>query len=845
MLFRYSLAVLVGLAIGRGALKAEDTVPPELETLQPGVRLTVVAEHPDVATPTGIDVDAEGNVWVVSSHTHFRPEDYVGPEHDEVVVIAPEGERRVFYAATDATMDLELGADGWVYLAERDRILRVRDRDGDGVGDQEETLARLETEGDYPHNGLAGLAWHPSGDLLFSLGENYWKEWTLRSGDVALQGTGEGGVFRCGPDGQSLRRIAKGFWNPFGLCAREDGTMFVAENDPGARPPCRLLHLVEGGDYGYQRLYGSAPFHPFVAWNGQLRGTLPMVHSLGEAPCGIVPLGDGVLVSSWTDHRIDFYPLRPAGASFETERIVLAEGGSFFRPTCMVQASPTVFYFSDWVVGSYPIHGKGRVWKLEIDLDQATWLQRREPPPANEAAKLAEQLRRGTQPAAVARLLELAKGDDPFLARAALDALARQVETRSWDQVRSWPTTDRVSFLLAVRKADPRSQVWIERFWEDPAADVRFEVLRWVADEQWEAYLPAVEAMLAEAPENYRLFEATLAAWNTLQGNPRAGVSDPEMLMQRLRDEAAPLRTRAYALRLIDPHHPQLDDALIDDLLPEKDPVMRRELVRTLAGRGTTAAKARLAQIAEDGSWPVAVRGDALAGLASPSPQVTEVLVKLAEHPDRTLREESLRSLRFAELTDSHRERLAAVGEHFPDSADLVTAALQPQTLQEGRPEPAALQAWAKRLKDVAQPVDREAGRRIFYHASVGTCANCHRRQGRGNVVGPDLSAADALGGQQALLQALLQPSRDVAPQYFPRALVTEDGRTFVGILLRDGGGGKEFYRDNEGNERSFETSEIVLRRELDTSMMPDGLFQTMTDREIRDLLAFLQGGDT
>jgi hypothetical protein len=182
MLFRYSLAVLVGLVVGRGALNAEDTVPPELETLQPGVRLTVVAQHPDVATPTVIDIDREGNVWVVSSHTHFRPEDYVGPEHDQVVVIAPGGARRVFYEATDATMDLELGADGWVYLAERDRILRVRDSDGDGVGDQEETLAHLETEGDYPHNGLAGLAWHPRGDLLFSLGENYWKEWTLRSG---------------------------------------------------------------------------------------------------------------------------------------------------------------------------------------------------------------------------------------------------------------------------------------------------------------------------------------------------------------------------------------------------------------------------------------------------------------------------------------------------------------------------------------------------------------------------------------------------------------------------------------------------------------------------------------
>jgi len=270
-----------------------------------------------------------------------------------------------------------------------------------------------------------------------------------------------------------------------------------------------------------------------------------------------------------------------------------------------------------------------------------------------------------------------------------------------------------------------------------------------------------------------------------LQGNPRAGVADPAMLMERLRDEEASPRTRGYALRLIDPHHPQLDDALIDRLLAFDDPSLRRELVRTLAGRGTAGAKARLLQIAEDASWPVTVRGDALAGLASPSPKLAAGLVALAEAPERTLREESLRSLRFAELTELQRQRVAEVARRHPRSADLVTAVLQPESLRQGRPEADALKSWAKRLQDVTEPVDREAGRRIFHHASVGTCANCHRRQGRGSVVGPDLSAASALGGQDALLQALLQPSRNVAPQYFPRALVTEDGRTFVGILLR------------------------------------------------------------
>ena len=255
---------------------------PELKAEQAGVELTLVAEHPDVVTPTGIDVDENGVIWVVASHTHFRPGDYPGPKHDQVLVFQPDGQHSVFYDKTDASMDLELGPDNWVYLAQRDRILRVRDADGDGQGDAEETIASLETEADYPHNGLSGLAWANNGDLIFALGENYAKPWKLIGTDGAsVEGSGEGGIFRCRPDGGSLRRIAKGFWNPFGVCVRRDGTMFAAENDPGSRPPCRLLHLVEGGDYGYKRRYGNASYHPFVCWNGELTGTLPMLHAVG------------------------------------------------------------------------------------------------------------------------------------------------------------------------------------------------------------------------------------------------------------------------------------------------------------------------------------------------------------------------------------------------------------------------------------------------------------------------------------------------------------------------------------------------------------------------------------
>ena len=72
-------------------------LPPEIQILQPGVKLTLLVEHPDLATPTGLDVDAQGNLWTVSCHTHFRPAGYAGPIHDEILVFDKHGRnRRVF-----------------------------------------------------------------------------------------------------------------------------------------------------------------------------------------------------------------------------------------------------------------------------------------------------------------------------------------------------------------------------------------------------------------------------------------------------------------------------------------------------------------------------------------------------------------------------------------------------------------------------------------------------------------------------------------------------------------------------------------------------------------------------
>lgn len=764
---------------------------PQIETLKPGVKMTLIAEHPALVTPTGIDVDDKGRIWLAACHTHFRPEGYEGPLHDEILVFDADGKnRRVFYNKTDATMHVEVGPDGWIYLAERDRVLRVKDSDGDGTGDTEENLATLDTVADYPHNGLSGMAWHPDGGLVFSLGENFGKDWTLTGTDGAkVSGRGEGGVFRCTADGKGLRRIARGFWNPFGLLVRADGEIFAAENDPGSRPPCRLLHVVEGADYGFQWVYGSAPVHPFVAWNGELRGTLGMVHPSGEGPCAVVELGGGVMIPSWSDHSIDYFPLTRKGAGYTSERIPLVKGSDFFRPVCMAPGPDGAFYLTDWVFSSYPIHGRGRLWKLEIE--KQPWIAEKQP--ETPEAALAKKLREGRETPEVAELLKLARGSDKYLADAALTGLSRS--KLSVEAVKSLSPQDRVWAFVAMRRADLSDAKWVRAFFDDPDAEMRFECLRWIADAVLKEFQPQVEAMLSDSKLDFRLFEAVLATWNTLRGEPGAGVTNPEVLVERISDPKTPARLKGYALRLAPPTHKALTLELLRGLLAQDDEVLKLEVVRTLVAR---REQADLIDLADDASCAPQLRVEAILGIDDQT-----VLQKLAQSDNAMIREEAQRAVR------------GTVFLNRPDFDDTA--------------------AWLKLLEGQG---DAETGRRIFFNSKVALCSSCHRHSGRGNVVGPDLTLIAQQGDRAAILRSILEPHREVAPQFYPSVVELKDGTTFTGILLRSSS--TEVFRDLTGKEKSFPEADILKRTELRTSLMPPGLVMTLTNEELRDLLAFL-----
>jgi putative heme-binding domain-containing protein len=129
---------------------------------------------------------------------------------------------------------------------------------------------------------------------------------------------------------------------------------------------------------------------------------------------------------------------------------------------------------------------------------------------------------------------------------------------------------------------------------------------------------------------------------------------------------------------------------------------------------------------------------------------------------------------------------------------------------------------------------DAARGRTVF----AENCAQCHRVGGLGNDVGPDLASVSQ-AGRDKLLVNILDPSREINPQYTQYLVETADWQTHTGIIANE-------TATSVTLKRAHGETETILRVNIESiassnlSLMPEGWEEGIDPHAMADLLTFL-----
>ena len=139
----------------------------------------------------------------------------------------------------------------------------------------------------------------------------------------------------------------------------------------------------------------------------------------------------------------------------------------------------------------------------------------------------------------------------------------------------------------------------------------------------------------------------------------------------------------------------------------------------------------------------------------------------------------------------------------------------------------------------LALPGDPDRGRALFAAEAAVNCKSCHRLDGVGVDLGPDLGQVGAKYSRPELLRQIIEPSAEVDSKYVLHVVATKSGAVYSGLLVsRDGEG--VVLRDAQNQEIKIDEPEIEEIASQPRSFMPDLLLRGLTAQEAADLLAYL-----
>jgi putative heme-binding domain-containing protein len=178
--------------------------------------------------------------------------------------------------------------------------------------------------------------------------------------------------------------------------------------------------------------------------------------------------------------------------------------------------------------------------------------------------------------------------------------------------------------------------------------------------------------------------------------------------------------------------------------------------------------------------------------------------------------------------------RRFATKEH-PDVNDLLLRVVKGGLLVSL--EPAELKRVSAMVKEQGDPL---RGRSLYLNNRAVACITCHRLEGVGGNVGPDLTRVWDTLSLDKVLESMLDPSKEIKEGYQTYVATTKSGLTFTGLKIAQNAEGL-ILRDTTGKEVRIAAGEIDEVAASKKSLMPDDVVRHLSIGEFIDLVAFLR----
>ena len=372
----------------------------------PGLEATLFAAEPMLLSPTNLDVDHLGRVWVCEV-VNYRHRNGTRKEGDRILILEDQDgdgradKRTVFYQGRDIDTALGICVLGnKVIVSVAPNVFVFTDEDGDGRADKKEYLFTKVGQPQHDHSTHA-FTFGPEGKLYWNFGntgravhDKHGKPIVDRDGHPVVDNGRPyfGGMpFRCNLDGSDFEVLAHNFRNNYEVAVDSFGTIWQSDNDDDGNRGVRINYVMEHGNFGYRDEMTGAGWRsprtgmhqdiPLRHWHLRDPGVVPNLLQTGQgSPTGICVYEGRLLPKMFWDQVVHCdagpnvvraYPVTQQGAGYAAKVINILKGerDKWFRPSDVCVAPDGSLIVADWYdpgVGGHRMGDidRGRIFRV-------------------------------------------------------------------------------------------------------------------------------------------------------------------------------------------------------------------------------------------------------------------------------------------------------------------------------------------------------------------------------------------------------------------------------------------------------------------------------------------------